>query len=111
MPLRAGVAARIRVNRQEQVGVLAIGDRGSLLERNVNVGAAGQHDLDAELLLQQLLEAQRDIERQRRFGEALGDRARIAAAVAGIDDDARHAQSELPRDRESARGVRHWRSR
>ena len=82
MPLRAAVAARVRVNRQEQIGVLAIGDRGSLLERNVDVGAARQHDLDAELLLQQLLEPQRHVQRQRRFGQALGDRAGIAAAVA-----------------------------
>ena len=65
--LGAGVAARVRVNRQEQVGVLAVGDGRALFERDERVRSARQHDLDAGLLLQKPLQAQRDVERHGRF--------------------------------------------
>ncbi len=58
-------------------------------------GAAGQHDFDARLLLQQLLEPQRDIERQVGFVEAARLRTGVVAAVPGIDHDARDAETEL----------------
>ena len=51
---------------------------------------------------QQLLQPQRDVEHQLRFIESLHLRARVVPAMAGVDDDARDAEPELPRQRESA---------
>ena len=103
---RRGVAARVRMDRQEQIRAFAVRDRGPLLERHEHVGVARHHDLHARLLLEQLLQPQRDVERQFRLVDAVALRARIVAAVAGVDDDARHAQPELPRERELAVRVR-----
>ena len=61
--------------------------------------------------MQQLLEPQRDIEHQRRFDQALAEHAGIVAAMARIDHDARHAETQLPRNREATRGVRRRRDR
>ena len=63
---------------------------------------ARHHDLDAGLLLEQLLQPQRDVEHELRFVDAVAVRAGIVAAVAGVDDDARDAEPELPRERELA---------
>ena len=70
-PLRLRVAAGVGVNRQKQVGPFAIGDRGSLLERNEHVGVARQHDLDARLLLSSRLNRERDVERELRFADTV----------------------------------------
>ena len=97
---------------QEQIGVLAIRDRRSFLERDELVRAARQHDFDARRLLEQLLEPQRDVEHQFRFGDAVGDGAGVVAAVAGIDDDLRDAQAELTGERVvAASGARRRRRR
>ena len=56
-PARLGVAAGVGVDRQEEVGAFAVGDRGALLERDEDVGVARHHDFDAGLILQQLLAA------------------------------------------------------
>ena len=106
---RRRVAAGVGVDREEQIGSLAIGDRGALFERDEHVAAARHHHLDARLLFEQLLDAQRDVERQLGFDDPVALRARIVAAVAGVDDDARHAQPELARQRELAVRVRHRR--
>ena len=90
------------MNRQEQVRAFAVGDRRALLERDEVVGAAGQDDLDAGNLLEQLLETQRDVEHELRFAHALALGAGIVAAVPGIDHDPRDAEAELTRHREAA---------
>ena len=59
-------------------------------------------------LLQQFLEAQRDVEHELGFGDAVAHRAGIVAAVARIDDDARDAEAELAGHREAAAGVLPW---
>ena len=65
---RRGIGAGVRVGREEQVGSLAVGDLGSLLEgkdsleRRVNNFRTG-------LQQQQLLEPQRDVQNELRFGE------------------------------------------
>ena len=56
--------------------------------------------------LQQLLHAQRDVERQLGLGDAVAVRARIVAAMAGVDDDAGDAEAQLARQRELAVRVR-----
>ena len=83
------------MNRQEEIRPFAVGDRRALLERDEDVGVARHHDLDARLLLQQLLDAQRDVERELGFGDAVAVRAGIVAAVARVDHDARDAEAEL----------------
>ena len=103
--MRLLIAAGVGVNRQEQVGPLAIGDRRPLLQRNEHVGVAGHDHLHTGLLLQQRLQPQRDVQRQLGFVDAVALRARIVPAVAGVDDDARHTQAELSRQGELAVGV------
>ena len=65
------VAARVGVDREEQIRAFAVGDRGPLLERNEDVGVAGHDHLDAGLLLEQLLQPQRDVEHQLRLVDAV----------------------------------------
>ena len=108
---RAPVGARVGVNRQEQVGPRPVGDVGALLERHVGVGAPRLDDLDAGLPQQQLLEAEGDVERQVGFAEALPARARVVAAVPGVDHDAGDPEPELARQRESAARVHRGRRR
>ena len=79
---RLGVSAGVRVNREEQVRLLAVGDRRPLLERHEHVGAAREHHLDARLLQQQLLEPQRHVEHEVGFLQVLALRAGVVAAVA-----------------------------
>ena len=77
------------MNREEQIGAGTIGHCRALLERDEDVGAARHDHLDARLVLQQLLEPQRDVEHDlglRRVAHA-GD-AWVMAAVARVDDDA-----------------------
>ena len=67
MPRALRVAARVGVNRQEEVGALAVRDRRALLERDEDVGLARHHHFDAGLLLEQLLQPQRDVEHELRL--------------------------------------------
>ena len=86
------------MNRQEEVGPFAVGDGRALLQGKELVGAPRQDHVDARHLGEQLLEPQRNIEDDLRFGGASHHPARIVSAVAGIDHDSRYAQPELPRD-------------
>ncbi len=109
--MRLRIRTRIRVNRQEQIRVLAIGERRAVRQRDEFVGAPGEDHFDAVHFLQQLLDAQRDVQHELRFGDAFALRAWVAAAVPWVDDDARDAESELARHRETAcgrRGRRLW---
>jgi hypothetical protein len=90
------------VNRQEQIRALAIRDCRPLGQRDEFIGPARQDHLDALGLLQQLLDSQRDVENQLRFGHVFPRRARIVAAVPGVDDDPRHAEPQLTGHREAA---------
>jgi hypothetical protein len=93
------------MNREEHVGVLAIGDLGSFLERHVDVRPSREDDIDALVSLQELFQPQRDVEHQRGFVQPLPKHAGIVTAMARIDHDARYAQPELARDREAAHTV------
>ncbi len=75
------------------------------------VGAPGQDHFHAGLLRQQFLEPQRDVQRQGRLRVARSLGAGVTPAVPRVDDDAAHAQAELPRHRESAAGVGRGRRR
>ena len=92
----AHVVAGVGVNRQKEVSAGLIRDLRSLLERDERARAARQNHLDAGLRSQQLLQLERDIQHELGFGEALRPGARIVPAMAGVDDDAPHAEPELP---------------
>src|SRR6185369_5199653 len=87
---RAARLARVRVDRDEEVGVLRVGDRRPLLERDEAVAVAREDDLDAgELGLERRAQAPRDVEHDVLLGESAGpDRARVPPAVPRVDDDA-----------------------
>ena len=89
------------MNREEQVRGFAVRNRGALFQRNEDVGIPRHHHLDPRLIVEQLRDAQRHVEDQFCFLIAVPVRAGIVAAVAGVDDNPRHPQAELTRDRES----------
>ena len=84
------------MNREEQVGAGAVGDRRSLLERDERVRATGHDHLDAGIL-QERLQTKRHVEDEVGLLDATGLGAGIVTAVASVDHDARHAETELPR--------------
>ena len=94
---RLDVAARVRVDRQEQVGLRAVRHLGARFERDVGVVAPRQDHFDAGLRQQPLLEAVRDVEHEPRLVHPVRLRAGIVPAVARVDHDARHLQPELAR--------------
>ena len=91
------VGAGVGVNREKQIGALAVGDRRPFLKRHELVCGARENHLDPVHLFEQLLKAQRDVEDQLRFGHALALRTGIVAAVSGIDHDPRYTEPELSR--------------
>ena len=93
--LRRLAAARVGVNRQEEIGVLPVGDARPLLEFDERVGPARHHDVDARLLLQQLLQTQGHVQHEFRFTDLLAERSGIVPAMASVDDDARDAEAQL----------------
>ena len=95
-PLRPRVAAAVGVDREEEVGALRVGDRRPLLEGDEAVRRARHHDLGSQLLAHEPLHPQGDVEHDVLLLYAAGpDRARIVAAVAGVDHDAPRAEAEL----------------
>ena len=84
------IVARIRVNRNEEVGLRFVGDGGALLERNERIVLARVDHFSArQLLLDQATQAQRNIETQILFHQPVWpDRAGVVTAVARIDHDA-----------------------
>jgi hypothetical protein len=90
------------MNREEEIGAFTVGDRRAFGQRHEVVGAARQDHVDARHLLEQFLDPHRDVEHELRFGNAFPFRTRVVTAMTGVDDDARHAEPELPRDREAA---------
>src|SRR5581483_986551 len=85
----AGVRIRTRVymERDEKIGRFRVGDRRPLFERNEAIVLPREHHFYAqrfELLAELLRNAEHDVF----FGDAVdADRARVLAAVAGIEDD------------------------
>ena len=83
------------MDRNEQVGLLLVGDRGASLQRNESVVLAGKDHVSAEAGLQQLAQSPADVEHQIFFLQAIGtDGAGIVSAVAGIDHDPADLQSQ-----------------
>ena len=105
---RGRVLARVRVNRQKEIRPLAVGDGRPLRQRHEVVGAPRQNHLGTRHLLKEFLDAQRDIEHERRLADRLARGAWIVASMTRIDDDAGHAQPELPRHRIPAAHVLRW---
>ena len=95
------------MDRNEQVRLLLVGDRGASLQRNKRVVLAGVNDVGAQSGLQQLAQAAADIEHQILFLQAVGtDGAGIVSAVAGIDHDLADLQSQGADQRAVAAGGR-----
>ena len=99
----AGVGAGVCVDGDEEVGLGLVGDRGAGLERDEGVVAAGEDDVRAETLPEQLAEPQRDIEDHILLFDAVGaERAGVMAAVTGIDHDASDLKPESANHRAAA---------
>ena len=102
---RRGILAGVGVDGDEQIGLMLIGDGGARLQRNEGVVVAGVDDVGAQLALQQPAQAQRDVEHQIFFQQAVGaDGSGVVAAVTGIDDDASDLQAESANQRALAVG-------
>ena len=84
--LRPPRPAGVRVDRDEEVGLVVVRDRGALVESHVQVLVAGQEHREAarvhELRPQLARDGQRDVLLERASGPA---RARVLSAVAGVD--------------------------
>ena len=84
------VAVRIGMDRDEHVGLLPARARDALAMLDEMIAVARQHGAHAGLAIDALLQAPRDRERHVLLARAaLADRARIDAAVAGVDRDDR----------------------
>jgi hypothetical protein len=92
--LRVVITAGVDVDREKQISVLAIGNCGSLLERDIDVGASREDDIET-VVPQQLFEAQCHIQREIGFIQSFRLRAGIVAAVTGIDDDPSDTEAKL----------------
>ena len=78
----------IRVEAEEEIGLVVVGDRGPLVERHEPVVVAREKYADAEARLDQRLEAARDRQRQVLLDNPLGaPGARVLPAMARIDGD------------------------
>ena len=85
-PVEPRARARVGVDGDEEIRALGVRARGAGGEREGRVGAAGEHDLGAELLAEQQRDALRDGERDVLLdGVALG--AGVVPAVARVEDD------------------------
>ena len=77
------------MNGEEQVGLLLVGQRGAAFQRDEGVVGARVDHFGAHAVLHQLAHAQRHIQHQVLFEQALGALgALIVAAMAGIDHHA-----------------------
>ena len=76
------------MDRDEEVALVLVGDRGAALERQEGVGGAGQDDAHAEPRGQPVGERAGELQRQVLLGRAArADGAGLGAAVAGVEDD------------------------
>ena len=88
----------------EDIALVGVGDGRPFLQGHVLVAGAGEDDLQFLVLVQDGVQPLADVQGDVFFLQAQGavDRARVLAAVAGIDDDAVHAQPELAGDGRTA---------
>ena len=83
------------MDRNEQVGLLLVGDRSASLKRNESVILAGINHVGAQPCLQEFAQAPAHVENQVFFFQAIGtDGAGIVSAVAGIDYDPADLQTQ-----------------
>ena len=91
-----GAFGGIHVDRYEEVGLVAVGDVAALGQLHEAVGLPGIDDLHVGILLLDTgSELEGDVEIDLLFAQlaALGNRARIVPAVAGVDDDRTQADA------------------
>src|SRR5512139_54289 len=90
------VAARVRVDGEEEVGAARVRDRRALVEGDEDVGRAGEDDLRPQLLHHEAVEPPGHVEDELLLLQpAAADRPGVVAAVAGVDHDAPGAEAEL----------------
>ena len=83
---------RVGVQAEEQVGLVVVGERGPLIDRDVLVAVAREQHAHAETALERGLQPACDRERDVLLQRPAGTlHAAIVAAVAGIDHDRPHA--------------------
>jgi hypothetical protein len=98
----------VRVDRDEEVGLVRARPADAVLELHEIVAGARQHGLHAGLGIDAVRELLRDRERDRLLARAaLADRARVLAAVPGVDRDDEVALPVAARDFDRRRGCRH----
>ncbi len=85
-PLRPPRAAGVRVDRDEEVGLVVVRDRGALVEPHLRVAVAGQEDLEAARVDELGPELARDRQRHVLLERAPAPlRPHVLPAVAGVD--------------------------
>ena len=90
--LHRGPDGGVGVNADEDIGLLAVGVRRSLVERHRPIVVARENDAQPETALDQRAQAPRHRERDVLLeGAAAALRAQLVAAVARIDHDGAHA--------------------
>ena len=83
------------MDREEQVGLVLVGNRGALVQRDKSVIGTGEHDFGAHPLLNQFGEPERDVENNVFFEDTVrSDSPVVVAAVSGVDNDAVHFKTE-----------------
>ena len=80
------------MNGDEQIGLRLVGEIGALIEGQVSVVGAREHDFRPQSRLQQLAQALGHVEHQIFFQQSLpANRAQVPAAVPGVEHDAKFA--------------------
>jgi hypothetical protein len=90
----------VGVDRDEQIGVLGVGDSRALFQGEVPVGGSRQHRIALEIGFHFAGQALGNLQHDMLFMNTfqVAGRAVILAAVAGVDDDAADAQGQLTCD-------------
>src|SRR5690606_17662420 len=84
LPIGVGVS----VNGNEEISVLAAGEADAILQRNIAVSVPRQRDAILAAAFKRLAQLQRSVQDDILLAHASGpDGARVATAVAGVDDD------------------------
>src|SRR5262249_54328915 len=88
------------MNRNEQIGPLAIRNRGARFKRNKGIVLAGVDDFSTQARLKQAAETLGDIEHKVLLEQSIGtDRPGVMSAVTGVNHDPSYLQAESAGER------------
>ena len=89
------VGAGIGVDRNEQIGLVLVGDGGPGFQRDEGVIVAGEDDVGSQASLQQAAQPQRDVQHQVLLHQAVGaDGPSVVPAMPGVHHDAADLQTQ-----------------